>query len=115
MPIVSIDPEKQAEIQRATDLANLEFWFKNVIADGWPTPDGWRLGLTEQDVSLLTGVFVLAKEADAAGAALPPVIDKDGVPHTFSSLEEMTALMLAYGQARAELSAEYASRKAAIG
>jgi hypothetical protein len=115
MPLISIDPERQAEIQKATDLANLDFWWANVIADGWPTPDGWRLGLTEQDVSLLTGVFVLAKEADAAGAALPPVIDKDGVPRTFSSLEDMTAMMLAYGQARAELSAEYASRRAAIG
>jgi hypothetical protein len=114
MPIVNVNAVKKAEIDRETALANLDFWFSNVVADGFTTVDGWKLGLSESDVTLLTGQFVLAKEADAAGGDLPAVIDTDGVPHVFESLEELTALMLGYGQARAILSAEYASRKAAI-
>jgi hypothetical protein len=114
MPIVSINQAKKAQIDRNTDLENLDFWFSNVVEAGWASPEGWRLGLSEADVTLLTGQFVLAKEADAAGGDLPAVIDKAGEPHVFESLEELTALMLAYGQARAALSAEYASRKAAI-
>lgn len=114
MAIVSINAEKKAQIDRDTALANLEFWFRNVIADGFTTPGGWKLGLTEADVTLLTGQFVLAKEAAAADLDLPPVVDMAGVPHQLASIEELTELMLLYGQARAALSAEYASRKAAI-
>ena len=112
--MITINPDKKAAIDRTTDLANLDFWFKNVIDDGVTTPDGWKLGLSDADVTLLTGQFVLAKEAAAAGVDLPPVIDQAGVPHLFESIEELTELMLFYGQARAAISAEYASRKAAI-
>lgn len=112
--MISINAEKKAAIDRTTDLANLDFWFQNAINDGFATSDGWRLGLSEQDVTLLTGQFVLAKEAAAAGLDIPAIIDKSGESHSFESIEELTALMLEYGQARAALSAEYASRKAAI-
>lgn len=115
MPIVSIDPAKKAAIDRRTALAAVEAWFRWKVDQGFTTPEGWRLGLTQEDVTLLTGAFVLAKEADALGAPIPPVIDMDGVPHEMDSIEELTAIMLGYGQARAALSAEYAARKAAIG
>lgn len=114
MAIVSINQERKAEIDRNTALANLDFWFSNVVADGFTTPEGWKLGLTEADVTLLTGQFVLAKEAASSGLGIPPVVDMAGVPHELESLEELTELMLLYGQARAALSAEYATRKAAI-
>ncbi len=113
-PRITLNPDKKAAIDRTTDIANLDFWFKNVIDDGVTTPGGWKLGLSDADVTLLTGQFVLAKEAAAAGFDLPPVIDKAGVPHLFESIEDLTELMLFYGQARAAISAEYASRKAAI-
>jgi hypothetical protein len=112
--MISINADKKAAIDRDTDLANLDFWFKNTIDDGFTTEDGMTLGLAEQDVTLLTGQFVLAKEAAAAGLPIPAIIDKAGVAHSFEDIEELTALMLAYGQARASLSAEYAQRKAAI-
>lgn len=112
--VVSIDPAKKAEIDRKVALANLDFWFENAVSDGFETGNGWKLGLRESDVTLLTGQFVLAKEAAAIGLPLPPVVDVDGVPHEFETIEELTTLMLGYGTARAELSAEYATRKAAI-
>lgn len=112
--MISIDPAKKAEIDRKVALDNLDFWFQNVIEDGFTTEDGWKLGLRESDVTLLTGQFVLAKEAAASSLPLPPVVDVSGQPHSFETIEDLTALMLAYGNARAELSAEYATRKAAI-
>lgn len=114
MGIVSINPDKKAAIDRATALANLDFWFANVIADGFVTPAGWKLGMQESDVALLTGQFVLAREAAAAEMPLPPVVDAAGVPHQIETIEELSQIMLLYGQARAALSSEYASRKAAI-
>lgn len=114
MPLVTVNADKKAAIDRDTALANLDFWFNNIIEDGFTTADGWKLGLRESDVTLLTGQFVLAKEAATAELPLPPVVDKAGEPHQFESIEDLTALMLAYGGARAALSAEYATRKAAI-
>lgn len=112
--IVTIDTAKKAQIDRDVAIENLDFWFKNVTAEGFTTSYGWRLGMTESDVTLLTGQFVLAKEAAAAELPLPPVVDMAGVPHQIDDIEELTGLMLAYGAARSALSAEYAARKAAI-
>ena len=114
MPVITLDPKKKAAIDRAKALEAVDVWFSSALFEGFATEDGWKLGLSEQDVALLTGAFVLAKEADALGIAIPPVIDRSGTPRTFETLAEMTAVMAAYGQHRAALSAEYASRKAAI-
>ena len=48
------------------------------------------------------------------GGPIPPVVDKDGLPHEFDDITDLTMLMLAYGQHRAEISAEYATRRAEI-
>lgn len=114
MGLVTIDPAKKAAIDRAKALAEIDAWFAGEVAKGFTTDDGWKLGLAESDVTLLTGQFVLAKEASAASLPLPPVIDTDGVAHELS-LADLTALMLAYGGHRAALSTEYATRKAAVG
>ena len=113
MGFITVDPAKKAAIDRKVALRVVDAWFKEEVAKGFTTEDGWKLGLSESDVTLLTGQFVLAKEADAAGLPLPPVIDMAGVPHTLT-LAELTALMLGYGAHRAALSTEYAVRKAAI-
>jgi hypothetical protein len=113
MGLITVDPAKKAAIDRAKSLKEVDAWFSREIASGFTTASGWKMGLTESDVTLLTGQFVLAKEADAADLPLPPVIDLAGVPHTLT-LAELTALMLAYGAHRAALSTEYAVRKAAI-
>ena len=114
MGLVTIDPVKKAEIDRKKALAEVDAWFAGEIAKGFETSEGWKLGLSESDVTLLTGQFVLAKEAAAADLPLPPVIDTEGTAHELS-LSDLTALMLSYGGHRAELSTEYATRKAAVG
>jgi len=111
MSVITIDPAKKAEIDAAKAQSELDAWFSDMIAEGFTTEAGWRLGLKESDVTLLTGQFILAKEADAAHLPLPPVIDMAGAPHQLS-MSDLTTVMLAYGQYRANLSAEYSQRKA---
>lgn len=72
---------------------------------GWESPAGWRLAWQPDDVALLTGLFVLAKEADALGLTQPvAVTDMAGERHSLT-FTEFRDLMLAYGAARAALSA----------
>lgn len=115
MPIITIDPVKKAAIDKQIALREIDQWFAGEIAKGFATEDGWKLGLTDADVTLLTGNYVLSQQAAALGGSIPPVIDTDGVPHAMEAIEELTAIMLAYGQHRATLSTEYALRKAALG
>lgn len=114
MSDVSLDPDKVAAINRQQALADLDDWFQEQIEQGFATADGWKLGLAQADVTLLTGNYVLAKESAALGGPIPPVIDRDGVPHEIEAIEELTAIMLGYGQHRAALSTEYATKRAAI-
>lgn len=113
MGLITLDPGKKAAIDQRLAMAGVDAWFAGEVAAGFQTAGGWRLGLSESDVTLLTGHYVLAKEAASLGAPIPPVVDMDGVPRPMASIEELTALMLAYGQHRAALSEEYATRKAA--
>ena len=114
MSDVTLDAAKVAEIDRQQALADLDDWFQEQVEQGFATADGWKLGLSQGDVTLLTGNYVLAKESAAMGGPIPPVIDRDGVPHEIEAIEELTAIMLGYGQHRAELSVEYAAKRAAI-
>lgn len=113
MSIITIDPAKKAAIDQTARLAVVQAWFDGEVAKGFATADGWKLGLSESDVTLLTGNYVLAKEAAAMNLPIPPVIDTAGVAHEMEEIEELTAIMLAYGQHRAALSAEFAARRAA--
>jgi hypothetical protein len=117
MATIVVNQAKKAAIDERlaaeASAASADAWFASQIAEGFTSADGIHLGLTPEDVTLLTGNFVLAKEAAALELGIPPVIGKDGVAHELD-IEELTTLMLAYGQHRAALSAEYAQRKAAI-
>lgn len=87
-----------------------EKW-NNEIKNGYLTNYGWKLGLTTADVTLLTGVFLLAKEAHLLGAPEEAsIIDTDGVSHTIS-ITNFTSLMIQYGQYRTNLSSWYAEIK----
>ena len=102
------------EILKNNAIQRLENDWANTVSSGWTTSFGWKLGLDIQDVTLLTGAFMLAKEAAAMGISSPiSIVDTDGVAH-YLSLEEMTTLMLQYGQARALMSAQYATSRTAI-
>lgn len=119
-------PEQLAQIQavlagwsgqkiKLAQLEQLDKEWAETLKAGWETPYGWKLGLEIADVTLLTGAYTLAKEAAPLNLPLPEIIDTTGAPHTFNDIQEFTALMLQYGQARAALSAQYAANKAAIG
>lgn len=114
MSKMRLNEEKAAKILRQKKAATVEEWFSEQLQAGYEVPSlGFRLGMAQEDVTLLTGAFVLAKEASALGLAVPPLIDADGVPHDLT-IEQLTSVMLGYGQARAALSREYAARLAAV-
>jgi hypothetical protein len=86
-----------------------ENWKKR-ISQGWQSSNNITLGLTESDISLLMGAFLLAKES----ISLTPdkqvyFVDFDGISRNMS-LDDFTTLMLHYGQARSILSATYANK-----
>jgi hypothetical protein len=90
-----------------------ESW-KVMLKTGWETPDGYSLGIDISDVTLLNGAFTLAKEASLMGMNDPiSIVDLDGASHSLS-LQDLTILMLQYGQARASLSNSYAAIKQSI-
>lgn len=92
-------------------LQKLESYWNYKIAQGWASPEGWKLGLTINDVTLLTGAFLLLKEGVNLGLiSSTTIIDMDNTAHIVD-LPTMTMLMLSYGQYRANLSNEYSSIK----
>lgn len=104
-------PLEKAKLEKL-ELVDEEW--STTLANGWATPYGWKLGLDIQDVALLNGNFTLAKEAANLGVTDPVfVIDTDGEAHEFS-LQDLTMLMLQYGQARALLSSQDAAKRKAI-
>jgi len=72
---------------------------------GYDTGLGWRLGWQPDDVALLTGLYVLASRAAELGVTQPVIVtDMAGVTHQMA-FAEFEQVMLAYGAARAALSA----------
>jgi hypothetical protein len=92
----------------------LQQWFNEQIAAGYKTSAGFTLGLSTNDVALLTGNYVLAQAAAGLGMPFPPIIDVYGQPHYMPNLETLTAIMLEYGQYRAGLAAIFAERQAQL-
>ena len=104
-------PLEKAKLEK---LESVDKEWTAILANGWATPYGWKLGLDIQDVALLNGNFTLAKEASNLGITDPVfVIDTDGEAHEFS-LQDLTMLMLQYGQARAALSSQDAAKRKLI-
>lgn len=78
--------------------------------DGWDSTRGYSLGTSPNDIALLTGLFSLAKEASALGQPLPSLISRENKQIDFNNIQEMTLLMLQYGEARASISKEFAAK-----
>ena len=88
-------------------------WFED-SQNGWQTPYGWNLGVQVDDVALLSANFMLAKEASSMGFSDPTfIVDTAGVSHEFN-LQDLTVLMLQYGQARAVMSSANANLREQI-
>jgi hypothetical protein len=111
---ITPDEDRIAQAEQAARKVAADEWFAQKVSEGFESsaahPYGGKrikLGLTQGDVSLLTGNYVLAKEAATLGMPVPPIVDVTGEVHQLS-IEGLTQLMLEYGQARALLSAIYA-------
>jgi hypothetical protein len=94
--------------------AQLDAWFETQIAAGCPVAAGFTLGLRDSDITLLTGNYILAQAAAAAGFPLPAIVDITGVSHQLSDVTSLTMVMLEYGQYRSHLSSIYAVKHAEI-
>ena len=102
------------EILKTQKIEELDNNWQEILKNGWETPYGWSLGIDISDVTLLTGAFMLAKEASNMGfTEAVSIIDKNGGSHSFN-LQDLTILMLQYGQFRALASSSYASKKELI-
>lgn len=100
-------PLENAKLSKIKELDNE---WRKTLETGWTTPYGWKLGLTTNDLVLLNGNFTLAKEAQINNINMPVfVIDTNNEPHELST-PDLTILMLQYGQARSNLSSQYASK-----
>lgn len=109
--IISNWPLQKLKLEKIKTLDNN---WKQRLATGWQTPDGYSLGIDISDVALLNGAFTLAKEASNMGITDPiNIVDIVGNSHSMS-LQDLTILMLQYGQARASLSNSYATIKQSI-
>ena len=112
----SLEPDVMLDIGFSTSTLSqedLDFLFpsapspppKTWLELGYTTPQGWALGWTAGDVSLLTGLYVLAKRSNELGISQPCVVtDLDGNNHELS-FQDFENLMLSYGAARAAASA----------
>jgi len=109
--IIMVWPLHKAKLEK---LEQVDTAWKSTMINGWVTPYGWKLGTDNQDVTLLTGAFILAKEANNMGLSTTgTVIDMDGKSHELS-LQDLTILMLQYGQFRSQLSSQDALKRELI-
>jgi hypothetical protein len=109
--IIAQWPLHKAKLEK---LEQVDISWKTTMSNGWTTPYGWKLGTDNQDVTLLTGAFILAKEANNMGLSTTgTIIDMDGKSHELS-LQDMTTLMLQYGQFRSQISSQDALKRELI-
>ena len=109
--IIESWPLEKAKLEKLEEVD--EEW-EAILKTGWETSYGWSLGIDISDVALLNGNFVLAKEAAGMGITDPVfVVDTTGESHEFN-LNDLTMLMLQYGQARAVLSSQDAAKRTVI-
>ncbi len=102
------------DIAKDEKLKQIDLEWINLEKTGWDTGQGYYLGITPSDVALLVGVFSLAKEAAALGLELPDLISMANTPISFSTIQEMTLLLLQYGQARSNMASSFAARRKAV-
>ena len=106
-----IDSLEEAKFIKLNQINNE--WIARENA-GWDSGQGFSLGITPSDVALLVGVFSLAKEAAALGLPLPSLISTTNTTVSFNNIQEMTNLLLQYGQARSALADAFAAKRKAV-
>jgi len=111
IPDAAPDELSQAKARKLQEINNEWLALEKI---GWDSGQGYHLGITPSDVALLVGVFSLAKEAAALGLELPQLISMANTPIGFATIEEMTLLLLQYGQARSNMASSFAARRKAV-
>jgi len=110
------DAEPDALSQaKARKLQSINNEWLNLERIGWDTglPQG-HLGITPNDVALISGAFALAKEAANLGLPIPSLVTIENNELSFNTINEMLQLMLLYGQARSQMSTQIASKRKAV-
>lgn len=94
-------------------LSQIEKEWQQVLSNGWNSGQG-VLGISAEDVALLSANFSMAKEAANLGYPIPPIITVDNQEISFSDIQAMTAFMLQYGQYRSNISSVFAAKRRAV-
>jgi hypothetical protein len=111
IPNAAPDPLSQA---KATKLQLINSQWTALEKTGWDSGEGFNLGITASDVALLVGVFSLAKEAVIMNLPIPSIIAMNNSVVNFSTIDEMTLLLLRYGAARSQMSEDFAAKRRAV-
>jgi hypothetical protein len=94
-------------------LEKIQEEWNQTIAQGWDSGQG-ILGISAEDVALLSANFSMAKEAANLGYPIPPIITVDSQEISFSDIQSMTVFMLQYGEFRSSISKTFAARRRAV-
>jgi hypothetical protein len=98
---------------KESKLTQIDREWQQLEADGWDSGQG-HLGITANDVALLSGCHALGKESAALGFPIPTIVTMENNEITFATMAEFTQLMLQYGAYRAHLSSTFAARRRAV-
>jgi hypothetical protein len=104
LPLLSAKQDKMAKIDKE---------FSNKIDAGFLTSYGWKLGLSIDDLVLLSSLYLMATTCERAGLQIPSIIDTDGMPHLLE-MQWLTVIMLQYGEHRSQMSLDYANKKKSV-
>jgi len=103
-PLFCKKMEKLEEIQKE---------WEHTIAQGWNSGQG-ILGISAEDVALLSANFAMAKEASNLGYPIPLIITLDNQEIIFPDIQSMTIFMLQYGAFRSNVSKIFAAKRRAV-
>ena len=87
--VLSQWPLEKAKLEK---LAQIDAEWGQTIAQGWDSGQG-ILGISAEDVALLSANFSMAKEAANLGYPIPPIITVDSQEISFSDIQSMTVFM----------------------
>lgn len=108
--VVSQWPLEKAKLEK---LAQIDDEWGQTIAQGWNSGQG-VLGISAEDVALLSANFAMAKEASNLGYPIPPIITLDNQEIVFPDIQSMTIFMLQYGAFRSNVSKIFAAKRRAV-
>lgn len=106
------------EEARTDKVIELREWWDAVLQAG-VMPDGqdYSLAAMPSDIGLLTGLYVLAQTAIGLGIKTNSdtfvILDATGTPHLLN-FQELTFVLLSYGDKRATLATQYVGYSLAI-